>query len=283
MEHRIDPTLLNKRVMVHLVGVGGNGAQMAACLARLDIAMRALGHPGGLHVMAFDADRVAEANVGRQLYSRADLGQYKSVVTVHRLNLFYGLDWEAIPARYEQRREAGAHLDADLVVSCVDTRAARRGLHEALLGADNAPAYWLDLGNKEATAQVLLGEPRTRNRRTAGLRLPCITELFPELLDASIPDDNAPSCSVRMSLASQGLFVNDVVVRMGAQLLYELFSQGRLRHHGVVLNLESKRCGPVEADPAVWARYGFAADVADSAAAHSDSQGHPAVCTAAHA
>lgn len=280
MEHRIDPTLVHKRVMVHLVGVGGNGAQMAACLARLDIAMRALGHPGGLHVRAFDADRVSEANVGRQLYSRADLGQFKSIVTVHRLNLFYGLDWEAIPVRYEERKDAGANLDPDVVVSCVDTRATRRALHEALLGADTSPAYWLDLGNKEATAQVLLGEPRTRNRRTVGARLPCITELFPELLDSSIPDDNTPSCSVHMSLASQGLFINDVVVRMGAQLLYELFSQGRLCHHGVVLNLESKRCGPVEVDPAVWARYGFAADVADYPDARADSQDHPAATAA---
>jgi PRTRC genetic system ThiF family protein len=280
MEHRIDPALLEKRVMVHLVGVGGNGAQMAACLARLDIAMRALGHPGGLHVMAFDADRVSEANVGRQLYSRADLGQYKSVVTVHRLNLFYGFDWEAVPARYEDRKEAGVSIDPDVVVSCVDTRAARRALHEALLGADNAPAYWLDLGNKEATAQVLLGEPRTKRRRAGDLRLPCITELFPELLDPSIPDDNTPSCSVRMSLASQGLFINDVVVRMGAQLLYEIFSQGRLRHHGVVMNLESKRCGPVEVDAAVWARYGFVPDAADSEAAQCEPQDQPAATPA---
>jgi hypothetical protein len=31
-----------------------------------------------------------------------------------------------------------------------------------------------------------------------------------------------------VSLASQGLFVNDVAVRFAAQLLYELFSTGRL-------------------------------------------------------
>ena len=48
MEHLIEPHLLNGRVKVHLVGAGGNGAQMAACLARLDVAMRALGHPHGL-------------------------------------------------------------------------------------------------------------------------------------------------------------------------------------------------------------------------------------------
>ena len=35
VEHLIHPKLLESRVAVHLVGVGGNGAQMAACLARL--------------------------------------------------------------------------------------------------------------------------------------------------------------------------------------------------------------------------------------------------------
>ena len=76
VEHLIYPELLDN----HLVGVGGNDAQMAACPARLDIAMRALGHPHGLHVTAFDADRVSEANVGRQLYSAADIGRHKALV-----------------------------------------------------------------------------------------------------------------------------------------------------------------------------------------------------------
>lgn len=60
-----------------------------------------------------------------------------------------------------------------------------------------------------------------------------------------------------MSLASQGLFVNDVAVRFAAQLLYELFSKGRLSAHGVVVNLDSKRSGPIEVDPRTWARFGF--------------------------
>ena len=107
MDHLIDAELLNRRVQVHLIGVGGNGAQMAACLARLDVAMRALGHPCGLHVKAFDADRVSEANVGRQLYSRADVGRFKSLVTINRLNQFYGLDWDAYPFHYEDYPRSG--------------------------------------------------------------------------------------------------------------------------------------------------------------------------------
>lgn len=268
MEHCIDAELLDKRVTVHLVGVGGNGAQMAACLARLDLGMRALGHPCGLHVSAFDADRVSEANVGRQLYSAADVGRHKAIVTIHRLNQFYGLDWSAIPRRYEEEHEGHrAARDADILISCVDSRAARRQLHRLAFDPCAGYHYWLDLGNTEATAQAILGQPgrRAMSAEAHARRLPCVTELFPELLDPDAPDDNRPSCSMRMSLASQGLFVNDVVVRFAAHLLYELFSKGRIAAHGVVVNLDSKRSGPIEVDPLTWERLGFR---------HTEGQGH---------
>ncbi len=261
MEHRIDPALLERRVAVHLIGVGGNGAQMAGCLARLDIAMRALGHPQGLHVTAFDADRVSEANVGRQLYSPSDIGRHKALVTVHRLNQFYGLDWQAHPVRYEDYLSQ-RHLPCDpqVLISCVDTHAARGLLHHHLFRERGNTRYWLDLGNTEATAQVVLGQPLPGTRMwpgERGARLPCVTELFPELLDITVAEDPRLSCSVRMSLAAQGLFINDVAVRFAAHLLYELFSHGRIAQHGVVANLASKRVGPIEVDEKTWARFGF--------------------------
>ncbi|MBL8316880.1 MAG: PRTRC system ThiF family protein [Burkholderiaceae bacterium] len=259
MEHCVAAELLDKRVTIHLVGVGGNGAQMAACLARLDIAMRALGHPYGLHVSAFDADRVSKANVGRQLYSAADIGRHKSIVTIHRLNQFYGLDWVAVPRRYEGAQDGHAlGRGADILISCVDSRSARQQLHRMAFATYAGCHYWLDLGNTEATAQVILGQPPNLRSRTAQApRLPCVTELFPELLDTQVPDDDRPSCSVRMSLESQGLFVNDLAVRFAAQLLYELFSKGRITAHGVVINLDTKRSGPIDVDPQTWQRLGF--------------------------
>lgn len=287
MEHLINTTLLTERVAVHLVGVGGNGAQMAACLARLDIAMKALGHPYGLHVTAFDADRVSEANVGRQLYSPADIGLHKAALTVHRLNQFYGLDWLAKLCRYEQHVERSYLSEAPhIVISCVDSAAARAILHHRFFHGGAAPAYWLDLGNTEQSAQVVLGEPDdgTRNRPanapinggagsaqdTQQLRLPCVTELFPTLLTPSPNEQDTPSCSVRVSLAAQGLFVNDVAVRFAAQLLYELFSKGRLHQHGVVINLESKRSGPIDVNPSIWARFGHVQGESSLIASRSD-------------
>ena len=215
--------------------------------------MRELGHPGGLHVTAFDADTVSEANVGRQVFSPADVGQYKAILTIHRLNQFYGLDWDAQPARYQQLNDSPA-----ILVSCVDSAASRRELHQMQFDRSHGSVkYWLDLGNTESTGQVVLGQPgRDWNIGDEWSRLPCVTELFPQLLDDSTPEDDAPSCSVRVSLASQGLFVNDMVVRWAAQLLYELLCGGGMLTHGALLNLRAKRCGPIEVDPMVWRRYG---------------------------
>ena len=248
--HHIDQRLLDRRVAIHIAGVGGNGAQMAACLARLDIAIKALGHPHGLHVHAFDPDSVTEANVGRQLYSPADIGGSKAAITITRLNHFYGLDWEASVCRVE---DFWSRLDdhrghvADILISCVDTRKARRAIHEYLFSGDRY-RYWLDLGNNEHDGQVVLGvpgKPTAGNRVENAERMQCVTELYPELLDKEQPEDDAPSCSVRLSLAAQGLFINDVIVRHAVQLLYELFSRGQLSHHGVVCNFETKRTGPI--------------------------------------
>ncbi|MBY0240175.1 MAG: PRTRC system ThiF family protein [Burkholderiaceae bacterium] len=248
LPHRIDGELLTRRVTIHLAGVGGNGAQMAGCLARLDIAMRALGHPAGLHVHAFDPDTVSEANVGRQLYSRADIGAHKAVVTMSRLNQFYGLDWDASIHPIEHAWRGERHFrrrEADILISCVDTRAARRRMHDYLFSGARY-GYWLDVGNRQHDGQVVLGQPPgTRLPLDAPERLRCVTERYPELLDETVGEDNTPSCSVRMSLAAQGLFINDVVVRFAAQMLYELFSSGGLSTHGVVCNLAEKKALPL--------------------------------------
>ena len=46
--HYIDNYLINPQhpVTVNLIGAGGTGSQVLTCLARLDTALRGLGHPG---------------------------------------------------------------------------------------------------------------------------------------------------------------------------------------------------------------------------------------------
>ena len=89
--HFTDRYLLNPRhpVTVFVIGAGGTGSQVITNLARMSMALQALGHPG-LHVTVFDPDTVSQANIGRQLFSETELGLNKAVSLVTRINRFFG-------------------------------------------------------------------------------------------------------------------------------------------------------------------------------------------------
>jgi len=255
-QHTLHGELLDKRIEIALAGAGGNGSQVLNGLARLDLAMRSLGHPFGLHVTAFDADEVSEANIGRNLWSPADVGANKAVLAVSRLNAYYGLDFDAVPSRYDANLEFGS-ARCDILISCVDTRQARSEMREMILEGTGPDYYWMDLGNFESVGQIVLGEVEPNP-----MRLPFVTDLFPEVADVSIPEVNRHSCSLAMSLESQGLFVNDFTSRMALQLLYDLLRKGQIRHCGAMVNLESMRMSPIPIDVEAWRRFGYVPEAA---------------------
>lgn len=265
--HCIHPRLLEDRVHVSLVGCGGNGSQMLTGLARLHMALRALGHPG-LFVAVFDGDAVSPANVGRQLFSPADVGRNKATVLVHRLNSFFGLDWYAEPEHWGRvKRDA----NTGILISCVDTRAARSMIANVLdpsgggmfSGRHGTPFYWMDLGNRAADGQVILGVPpiNRKHRRMWG-RLPTFTDLFPGETSGRAANrldraDRAPSCSLAEALGRQELFINQLVASQALQLLWQLFRHGQTDYHGVFVNAASGRITPLRCDLAAWARFGY--------------------------
>lgn len=252
--HTIHSDLLSDRVAVILVGAGGNGSQMLTGLARLHLALRAIGHPGGLAVQVWDPDLVTTANVGRQLFSPSDVGQPKACVLVHRLNVYYGLDWRAVPARFTApERQDGFPAQTGLLITCVDSAKARREIFKACNRLNyETPKYWLDLGNRQRDGQVVLGQFEAFARNAKGkknpsdpARLPHVIDIFPELLEATFQEDDAPSCSLAESLERQDLFINQACVTWGLNLLWTLFRYGRIEHHGYLINLESGRVNPL--------------------------------------
>ena len=227
--HQLHPELIGKEISVDLVGCGGNGSQMLTGLARLHVSLRALGHDG-LNVTVFDPDTVTEANLGRQLFSPGDVGQNKAAVLVHRLNCFFGLDW-----RYNQQMWGGR--SCDLVIGCVDTVAARRLINRARF------TYWLDLGNKERTGQVVLGAKENKKRPDETRPL-TFFELFPEMQHVR-REDNAPSCSLAGALEKQDLFINQAVTTWALQLLWSFLRRGQLTTNGCFINLETGVTRPI--------------------------------------
>jgi len=249
--HSIHPELLKHKVRVLVVGCGGNGSAIAAGLPYLHQALLAYGHPEGLHVTLLDADVISPTNCVRQPFSRSEVGLYKSVVLANRLNLFWGLDWQGIP----QQLSAGQRLEGvDIVVGCVDTRAARAAIQKCTEGRSEVD-YWLDLGNNAASGQFVLGEPLNRRNRRHRLRLRTVPELFPEIIQDELDRDGFPSCSAAEALDRQEPFVNPTLANHALALLARLFRYGTASYHGAFVSLSCvSGVQALRVDPKCWQR-----------------------------
>lgn len=236
-------------VTVNLIGGGGTGSQVLTCLARLDVTLRAMGHPG-LFVTLYDPDTVAQTNIGRQLFGPADVGINKAVCLLSRVNNFFGNDWKAEPRLYPEKRDATQQDMANIFITCTDNIRSRLALWECLRATRGVslfdhlqPLYWLDFGNTQTAGQVVLGsipvaieQPKSRKYTTVA-SLKVVTKLF----DYSTvrERDSGPSCSLADALEKQDLFINSTLAQFGCDLLWKMFRNGMIHHQGMFLSLEN--------------------------------------------
>ena len=252
MTHNIPAHLLQRdAIRIAVVGCGGNGSVIVTGLPYLHQALLAAGHRGGLEVTLIDGDIISSTNCIRQPFSRSEVGLHKSIVLVSRINLFWGLHWRAI-AHHVAPGQNVEH--ADIVIGCVDTRAARAAIQE-LVTANATVTYWLDLGNGATGGQFVLGQPSNRRNPRRATRLRTVAELFPEIADPQLPEDDAPSCSALAALERQEPFINGVLAHHALAMLAQLFRHGRLNHHGAFVNVAANRAQPIPIDPSVWRRF----------------------------
>ncbi|MBU2766689.1 PRTRC system ThiF family protein [Acidithiobacillus ferrivorans] len=242
-QHVFQLARTDRRVSMVVIGAGGTGSHVLNGLARLHLALRAFGHPG-LQVTAIDPDTVSESNVVRQLFMPHEIGASKATVLIHRLNLLYGLDWNA---HQGLASDLGFSRGVKFILGCVDNAAARKQINR--LYVRHVTDYWLDFGNRSADGQAVLGY------RPAGKNwLPCIADLYPEILVKSKDDDDTPSCSLAESLSRQDLFINPTLANAGLNILWQLLRYGHVTYHGTFVNLQTGRQSPLPVDRAAWLR-----------------------------
>lgn len=254
IEHLLPADLVrNRAVRVLIIGAGGTGSAIAMGLPYLDQAMRVRGHRHGLAVALMDADQVSETNCVRQPFSVSDVGQNKATILINRINLFWGLRWQPVPQRFHERSfEREYDHCPDLVIGCVDTRAARRAIENSFSRALSRVSYWLDLGNNAASGQYVLGQPiNSRNRRKAE-RLRTVSELYPEIVDERAGEDPLPSCSAAEALERQEPFINQVLAASALAMLAQLFRYGKIAHHGAFFNAKTGQMCALPIDPVLW-------------------------------
>jgi PRTRC genetic system ThiF family protein len=208
---------------ITIVGCGGTGAAVARSVARMVYDMR----EARMHtpqVVLIDPDMVESTNIGRQMFTQADLGQPKALVLMRRFNLALGLSMSAICEAVDAER----HFErwGNLIVGCVDNHLARREL------AKVSGAIWCDSGNHASTGQVVIGNTGDRalvSRQLDGRDgkigyLPHAGLLFPALLepDAEAVPQPGLSCAELVAARSQELTINDWMSVATAQYIYKL-------------------------------------------------------------
>ena len=246
--HHIHPELLKRTMRVLVVGCGGNGSAIAAVLTYLHQVLLAYGHPEGIHVTLLDPDVTSPTNCVHQTFSHSESGLYKSVVLANRLNMFWGLDWEGLLGATGYKTAVGR---VDIVIGCVDTRAARATIAkcaEDWSGVD----YWLDLGNNADSGQFVLGEPLNRRNRRHRLWLRTVSELFPEVIQGELDGRSPPELQRGRSSRPAGTVVNPTLANHALALLARLFRYGTVSY-GEFVGLSSLAgVQALRVDPKYW-------------------------------
>ena len=248
-EHFLNPELGKRGFRVLVIGAGGTGSSLLNHLPFLHQALLAWGFPGGLDVTVMDGDTVSETNCVRQAFSKADIGKNKATLLIHRINLFCGLEWKAVPRYFSQvmNDRSGNSIrplsGIDLVIGCVDSRKARREIHSAVTSQNCGVSYYFDLGNSASSGQYILGQPLNGLNRRSAERLRTVAELYPEIL--AHEEDPQPSCSAIEALEAQEPFVNQSLAISALTLLTRLFRYGNISHQGGFWNAATGRMVPI--------------------------------------
>jgi len=155
-------------------------------------------------------------------------------VLAHRINLFWGLNWQGMQTQIQQ---VSTNAEVDLVIGCVDTRKARRAIDK--WAQRSRVLYWLDLGNNASSGQFILGQPKNRVNQKKKYRLPSVTELFPEIAALGVKDDDQPSCSAAEALTRQEPFINQNLAYQALGMLTQLLRHGSVSYRGGFYNLST--------------------------------------------
>jgi PRTRC genetic system ThiF family protein len=256
IEHLFPSGLLGRRPLrILVVGAGGTGSAIVMGLPYLHQAMRAWGHRYGLEVTLMDGDTVSETNCVRQPFSWSDVGQNKATVLINRINLFWGTKWSAQPACFDEATLRSNHdRNPDLLIGCVDTRAARAVIERSVCRTSSYVTYWLDLGNNASSGQFVLGQPLNGKNRRKAERLRTVVELYPEIADTAAGEDPLPSCSAVEALERQEPFINQTLAASALAMLARLFRYGRLFHHGGFFSASTGQMTALSVDPDLWKR-----------------------------
>jgi len=251
------------QVAITLVGCGGTGSHIASGLVAIGQALEEKGIR--IDTLFIDPDTVEERNVGRQLFSLADVGRPKAVVLAERLNLAFGSRVGAAVREVDSLDNFRVEGALNVVVGAVDNVAARKMIYKQVANPEIRMAkihrnrlWWLDAGNDTWSGQVGIGncvKPALFRGMVDGLGmttvLPAPSVVWPDLLrsrrarhpstgsggKATLRQAEGASCAELAATGEQGLMVNRMTAAWVCALLYDFLVVRELRWFALAFDL----------------------------------------------
>ena len=235
-------------ITIAVIGVGGTGSLVVPRLARLDYVLKELGHPG-FHVTAYDGDIVEINNVGRQNFNKNDIGDYKSANIIQKVNMTFGLDWDASINYIEN------HIPKkNIIITCVDNVELRTTIHKENAVHRNTNRddyekqfYWLDCGNGKDFGQVVLSTFQKIIQPTESIyncvgSLPSVIDMYGDLSQFDKEEvQGIGGCSMAESIQKQDVFINDEIAIQAVKIIQQLVRNLRIQFHGTIVNQEKNK------------------------------------------
>lgn len=228
MTYTYDPHFTGQGRTIAVVGCGGTGAHVARLIARIIFDMKRRHMQSIPDLLLIDPDKVEPKNIGRQLFSHAEVGEYKAITIMRRLNAALNISCTALP----EAVKPGMLSDAKIIVGCVDNHMARQTIAASVDKSTHyhewTPTVWIDAGNHRTNGQVIIGNTNhlrnvkpDKNGKYPHLPMPSL--LFPALLEPDPETDTKGlSCAELLELGEQDLLVNDWMGIVAAQYVKQL-------------------------------------------------------------
>ncbi len=236
------------RVLLVLIGCGGNGSYMAETIARF---CRLLTQQGKrAQALFIDPQAVEIKNIPRQRFSDAEVGLNKAQVLTARYSLLWGVEIHAYPTLFNADLLQGYYNWLIFLIGCVDDGPARSEIAQSLnqnSSSDLPKRWWLDLGNHRESGQILLGSAPTPNHLRWAFQTPshCLTLPSPALVHPEIllprleQLTHAPmSCAEIAILNAQSQSVNGMCAAIASDYLNRLLF-GQLKKWATYFDLET--------------------------------------------
>ena len=189
----IDKAFRFSKYHVCFVGAGGTGARAFRDFMGFAYSLR-LTDFKDVKVTLVDNDVVESNNILRQPFCPDDIGRYKAEVLAERYSSAYNFDISFYTERVQEEEALYSILNkyfgyVPILVGCVDNISTRKLFHRVFIKFAST-FVWLDSGNEMISGQVIMGVKVGKDKTL----FPCVTQLFPEILDQEDPPVRV-SCS----------------------------------------------------------------------------------------